>query len=70
MKATRNKKNGLNQTTLENLSITQRNIILTALLSKKAEHFNGLSQTSKIYVKEITAMVNEILDSMENYSTI
>lgn len=67
MKAIRNVKNGMNETTIENINITQRNILLTALFSCKEEHLNDDSDTGKIICKEITTMIDKIMGSMESY---
>jgi hypothetical protein len=67
MKAVTNNKNSQNETTLKNLSATQRNILLTALLRKKELHFEDNSDTGKVILKEINIMIAEIIKSMHTY---
>lgn len=67
MKAVVNNKNGLSETTLKNLSVTQRNILLTALLRKKEIHFEDNSDTGKVILKELNIMITEIINSMHKY---
>ena len=67
MKATRNIASSMNETTIENISFTQRNILLNALFEFKGKHLNNDSADGKIIVKEVTIMIDEIMGSMEGF---